>query len=595
MQDHARSAGLRLLFLFAIVAMGSFWYPGHALAAMMSAQRDLIVDSAPSASTTHQISFTVTSQIPLGGSLVLTFENTTGAPFVLPAGFDHSFIDLSVATSGPYVERELGGEVGSTTSDYVSVTQNGGSQVINFTLGDASQGAVPAGANILVLIGTNATYGGQGADSIENPAIVGSYRVRLASYTAGGAQIDYGGTMIAIVRPVSMGPVDTTDIVPPLRYDGRPFSTSTLLGSTFAVQVSVRTDKLATCRYMTVPGVDYQSMTATMTAVSLGLLHFFTLSPVMASTTYNYYIRCMNSSHHENTDDYPITFKVAGIVTPGSATSTTPTAPVYNPPGPVPAPPGSSSFSGPGPAGGPYLGTGDVTIDGDAYPGATIVYLKDGQDVAEEQTDSSGHFTKTFSQLERGTYTWGTYARDPDGGTSATYASTIFLIASTNNIIAPIYLSPTVFATTSVGVGDDLQVVGHAIAKKAVKLIMVKYGDASAGEVITSTTTANPDGTYQYLLPTSKLSKGTYEIRAQSIISMVDESLPSLPFYVGIGESPNVDFRLRADLNKDGKVNLVDFSILLFNWKTADPVADINLDGTVNLTDLSIMLTYWTG
>lgn len=51
----------------------------------------------------------------------------------------------------------------------------------------------------------------------------------------------------------------------------------------------------------------------------------------------------------------------------------------------------------------------------------------------------------------------------------------------------------------------------------------------------------------------------------------------------------------RSDLNGDGKVNLVDFSILLSKWDTADTRADINADGKVNLADFSIMLFDWTG
>ena len=50
----------------------------------------------------------------------------------------------------------------------------------------------------------------------------------------------------------------------------------------------------------------------------------------------------------------------------------------------------------------------------------------------------------------------------------------------------------------------------------------------------------------------------------------------------------------RSDLNCDGHVNLTDFSILMYWWKTAGPVGDINLDGTVGLIDFSIMLYDWT-
>ena len=53
-----------------------------------------------------------------------------------------------------------------------------------------------------------------------------------------------------------------------------------------------------------------------------------------------------------------------------------------------------------------------------------------------------------------------------------------------------------------------------------------------------------------------------------------------------------------GDINKDGSINLVDFSILMFYWHDtppANPCADINKDGTVDLRDFSIMLYWWTG
>jgi hypothetical protein len=52
-----------------------------------------------------------------------------------------------------------------------------------------------------------------------------------------------------------------------------------------------------------------------------------------------------------------------------------------------------------------------------------------------------------------------------------------------------------------------------------------------------------------------------------------------------------------ADLNHDGKVNSVDFSIMLSFWKTSSPFknscVDINLDKQVNSVDFSILLYQW--
>ena len=51
-----------------------------------------------------------------------------------------------------------------------------------------------------------------------------------------------------------------------------------------------------------------------------------------------------------------------------------------------------------------------------------------------------------------------------------------------------------------------------------------------------------------------------------------------------------------VDFNCDGRVNLIDFSILLYNWGTpTDTKTDLSEDGKVNITDFSIMLFWWTG
>lgn len=52
----------------------------------------------------------------------------------------------------------------------------------------------------------------------------------------------------------------------------------------------------------------------------------------------------------------------------------------------------------------------------------------------------------------------------------------------------------------------------------------------------------------------------------------------------------------KADLNCDKRVNLIDLSILLYNWGKPknNQRADINKDGTVNLIDFSILLYWWT-
>ena len=52
-----------------------------------------------------------------------------------------------------------------------------------------------------------------------------------------------------------------------------------------------------------------------------------------------------------------------------------------------------------------------------------------------------------------------------------------------------------------------------------------------------------------------------------------------------------------VDYNGDGRVDLVDFSILIF-WFNKSPVPpdiDCNADGKVDIVDFSIVAYYWTG
>jgi hypothetical protein len=52
-----------------------------------------------------------------------------------------------------------------------------------------------------------------------------------------------------------------------------------------------------------------------------------------------------------------------------------------------------------------------------------------------------------------------------------------------------------------------------------------------------------------------------------------------------------------SDVNGDGKVNLVDFSVEAYWYKKANPpkAYDLNGDGKVNLIDFSIMASHWSG
>jgi len=56
----------------------------------------------------------------------------------------------------------------------------------------------------------------------------------------------------------------------------------------------------------------------------------------------------------------------------------------------------------------------------------------------------------------------------------------------------------------------------------------------------------------------------------------------------------NQECASNPDLNHDGKITLVDLSILAYRWGSADCEADLNGNGEVDLADFSIFLGIWS-
>ena len=532
---------------------------------------DLIGDSTPSIGTLHTITFNPGDAVPAGGQISITPESGGGGSFTIPPPLDYTDITLSVSSGGgPFVPRTLA-LLSSPTDDGVTVT-TGVNGYITFNLASGVPG-IAAGDTVKVTIGGN--------NFITSPAVQGSYRIRIRTFDPTSTLLDVGTAMIAIVSPVTV--TGKIEVILPTRFNGLP--SGLLPGATTNVLVSLNTDIAAFCKYATTSGIGFFAMSSSTIFLdaNAGTLHYINV-PVFENDIFTYYLRCVSPNGYPNLDDYVITFEIG--VKPNASTT----------PLPPPPPPTPSGPSGGGGGGGLFLKGGDVTISGTGIPGAALTILKDGKVAKEDQVAVTGSFTNIFTQLDRGTYTWGVYVKDPDGNISSTYNSTIYLIGGTNNIISPVYLSPTIkAATTTVPIGGSLLLFGYGIALSQVQAIMNKQGDVLNSKIITATTTANGNGSWKMVISTEGLKKGTYEVKAQSLITSKDQSTFSPTLYIGVGENPSPNFKNRADLNKDGKVNLVDFSILLFNWKTSDTVADINQDGTVSLIDFSIMLANWTG
>lgn len=612
-----------VLTLYVVVFFLFFFQQEVYATVYLSRVSDLLTMSAPGATTNHTIRFTLVQAIPANGAIEVSFSEGGS---IIPAGLNYTDVDLafSAVPGGPYTDRPLS-SVQSPGTDDVTVTA-GATGALRFDLNTTI--GIPAGSEVVIEIGSNATYGAVGDVRMQNAFATGSYPVTIRTYDVTDTELDYGRTVVALVEQVTLGPVDTTDQTPPVILLAEP--TGILQVGTRAVQMYVVTDEFSSCRYAT-SSMTYASMPYSLygTTSGLALRHFAQINGLEDDTEYLYYLRCIDYRMNEIDPDYELTFTVG--ITPGSATTTSTSTGGTSGTGvsttTATSGPGTGddigtgdgptgSGTGDGPVGGDGGGSGsggsggsgsatslpqaDVRIRGWGYPNSTVTVFRDGTVLGTEGVDGSGAFSFSDEGLDRGSYTYGVYATDSKGVRSSTFSTTLWLRSETTNSISNVMLAPTVsIANRSVNPGELLFVEGYSVPNaKITASLRPKLAEVSVADVVATTSVSN-NGTWSITLPTSGLTTGTYEFVAQASMNGGEiESDKSIRNTVGVGVSVNEadgDCLSVGDLNCDGAVNLVDFSILLFNWNTPNDIADINSDGIVSLPDFSIMLYNWTG
>jgi hypothetical protein len=217
----------------------------------------------------------------------------------------------------------------------------------------------------------------------------------------------------------------------------------------------------------------------------------------------------------------------------------------------------------------------------------------DGDAVGTVRTNSRGEFLFNL-EVEPGTASFSFWANDVSGTRSATFTTTFDVtqgaVTSVNGILIP----PTIHTTTAqINPGAIVILDGQTVPNAT---IQVSVDNAAP----TLTTVADATGRWQVSFNTSGLRADTHTVKARFIEgtgALKRESTygTALSLFVGVeGKATS-----NSDLNRDGKVNLVDFSILVFWWGTpggnSNPPADINSNAKVGLEDFSILLFNWTG
>ena len=258
---------------------------------------------------------------------------------------------------------------------------------------------------------------------------------------------------------------------------------------------------------------------------------------------------------------------------------------------------GGSSGGGGGGGGGQKKELGDtvVNITGRGYPSRTINFILDSVNVGTAQTNSSGVFSFA-TQSSPGTATLGIWANDVSGTRSITLSNTFDVTQGAVTNLNDLTLPPSIkVSKQNISSGETITVSGQAVPNATINLYVDKNTTAS---VATGLSAAN--GLWSIEYNTSRLSNAEHTLRARSVTGTLPLTSQSsfsstVQLFVGVNGQASTP----SDLNRDGNVNLIDFSILIFWWNTAggdsNPPADINGNGRVSLEDFSILLFNWSG
>ncbi len=236
-------------------------------------------------------------------------------------------------------------------------------------------------------------------------------------------------------------------------------------------------------------------------------------------------------------------------------------------------------------------------FSGRAYPQSLVTLLKDAQVVGSTVAGSDANFSLSVANISAGNYIFSVYGEDKKGNRSSLQSFPVSVTAYTNTNVNGIFIAPTIDVDKSeVRQGDNLSIFGSAAPSSTV-VIMV---NSEAELFLQTSTTASGD--YIYTFDTSPLELGSHSAKSKAAVQNVISSFGAAAvFSVGSQNKSKLPAACskRGDLNCDGKINLVDLSIMAF-WYKKTPVghglkADLNGDGKVDLIDFSILVFNWTG
>lgn len=263
--------------------------------------------------------------------------------------------------------------------------------------------------------------------------------------------------------------------------------------------------------------------------------------------------------------------------------------------------------SGGGGGGGSSVSSGSGTImavfEGRAYPSVLVTLLQDARIIATTESDANAYFSLAVPNLTRGSYTFSLYSEDFQGRRSSLHTFSVALVGGAGSVtdINGIFIAPTIaLDRDQLLQGDPVAIFGQSSPNDTVTITVHSESEHSAQ------TTSDDSGVYLYSFNTSVLELGSHTARARSSSGFEMSGMSLVSTFMVTDAAGNTTgapgSALRGDVNADGKVNLIDFSIAAYWYgrQISGPIVQteidrLNGDGRIDLIDMSILAYYWSG
>lgn len=322
-----------------------------------------------------------------------------------------------------------------------------------------------------------------------------------------------------------------------------------------SVALKVLTDEWATCKYATTPGTHYANMSRSFFS-SDGATHVSTISSGFNAGQNNFYVRCRDKAGNVMNTDAMISFFIA---TDGTA---------------------------------PFISQ--------MSPAGTF-FLPKNMHISVIAQDQSGVASCKFSFTPNTDYNAMTRSLSPRGdvfsalisgndmriGQNAIYVRCKDKVGNVN--MSDAVISFTLFTAPKFTVGME----GRQDVRSYAFTVSL-FTPGSATEIITISARPTTGGEIVFALDNSAkntlVGPGTYDVRVSA-----DGYLAKKFTNMGIwaGSVIAVPQLLAGDLNGDGAVNSLDWSIMNAEWSKSSSFADINKDGRVNSLDWGYIRKNW--